>query len=287
MTWTADRSAAFAILAALSLSLGGCAQVQLAAHTAKGVATAPAQPDGAYKVGDPYQVFGVWYYPAADSDYEEMGVASWYGREFHGRRTANGAVFDMNALSAAHRTLPMPSLVRVTNLDNGRSLVLTVNDRGPFARGRIIDVSRRAAQLLGFFEKGTAKVRVEAVRARPGKPLTVEASNEFAPKVVAPAAPALPITPASVVVATAATSTPVGITPAIYIQAGAFADPENARRLKAELVRFGAASTAQTKIDDRLIYRVRVGPMVTVDDAEALRDRLVAAGYSDARLVID
>ena len=183
MTLIADRGAVLAVLAALALMPSGCAQVQLAAHTAKGVTKAGADSGsdlGAYKVGDPYQVFGVWYYPAEDLDFNEVGIASWYGREFHGRRTANGAVFDMNGLSAAHRTLPMPSLVRVTNLESGRSLVLVVNDRGPFARGRIIDVSRRAAQLLGFFEKGTAKVRVEAVRAQPGKPLIIDAKRDDA-----------------------------------------------------------------------------------------------------------
>src|SRR6185503_16233584 len=106
------------------------------------------------------------YYPQEDYNYDETGVASYYGGEaqgvnFHGRMTANGETYDMNALTAAHQTLPMPSLVRVTNLDNGRAIVLRVNDRGPYARGRVIDVSRRAAQLLGFEGKGTASVRVQ------------------------------------------------------------------------------------------------------------------------------
>ena len=121
----------------------------------------PAGTTGRYKVGDPYKIDGVYYYPTVDYKYSETGVASWYGPKFDGKPTANGEVFDMNELSAAHRTLPMPSMVRVVNLDNGRSLVLRVNDRGPFARGRIIDVSRRAAQLLGFRYRGTARVNVE------------------------------------------------------------------------------------------------------------------------------
>jgi rare lipoprotein A len=116
-----------------------------------------------YKVGKPYQVKGVWYYPQVDYDYAEVGVASWYGPGFHGRSTANGEEYDMNELTAAHRTLPMPSIVRVTNLENGRSIKLRVNDRGPFVGERIIDVSRRAAQLLGFYGNGTASVRVEIV----------------------------------------------------------------------------------------------------------------------------
>jgi rare lipoprotein A len=116
-----------------------------------------------YKVGKPYQVKGVWYYPQVDYDYAEVGVASWYGPGFHGRATANGEEYDMNELTAAHRTLPMPSIVRVTNLENGRSIKLRVNDRGPFVGERIIDVSRRGAQLLGFYGNGTARVRVDIV----------------------------------------------------------------------------------------------------------------------------
>jgi rare lipoprotein A len=116
---------------------------------------------GTYKVGKPYQIDGVIYVPQEDYSYDETGIASWYGPGFHGRNTANGETFDTNQLTAAHRTLPMPSLVRVTNLENGKSVVARVNDRGPFARNRIIDMSKRGAELLGFIGNGTAKVRVE------------------------------------------------------------------------------------------------------------------------------
>ena len=154
---------AIAVLAT-GLVFTACAETEFVIHAAKQYkeeqkAKAPAT--GRYKVGDPYKIDGVYYYPAVDFDYSETGVASWYGPKFDGRATANGETFDMNELSAAHRTLPMPSMVRVVNLDNGRSLALRVNDRGPFARGRIIDVSRRAAQLLGFRYRGTARVKVE------------------------------------------------------------------------------------------------------------------------------
>lgn len=115
---------------------------------------------GAYKVGNPYQVEGIWYYPAEDYAYSQEGVASWYGPDFHGKRTANGEKYDMNALTAAHPTLPLPSIVTVTNLENGRAVKVRINDRGPFKSKRIIDVSRQAAQLLGFKEQGTARVRV-------------------------------------------------------------------------------------------------------------------------------
>src|SRR5580698_1169108 len=121
----------------------------------------PGGGQGIYKVGNPYQIDGTWYYPSEDWNYNETGIASWYGEQFHGKYTANGEIFDLNQLTAAHRTLPMPTVVRVTNLDNGRSIEVRVNDRGPYARGRIIDMSRRAAQLLGFEGQGTAKVRVQ------------------------------------------------------------------------------------------------------------------------------
>jgi rare lipoprotein A len=184
---------------ALTLLLAGCA-----GHKAS---TGGAAGQGVYKVGKPYQIAGTWYYPAVDYDYSETGIASWYGPDFHGKDTANGEPYDMNELTAAHRTLPMPSMVRVTNLENGRQIALRVNDRGPFARNRIIDVSRRAAQLLGFEQQGTARVRVDIMAAEsrqiallagagtPAPPAsaipTTVASSGTAPAQPAAAAPAL------------------------------------------------------------------------------------------------
>lgn len=117
-----------------------------------------------YKVRAPYQINGVWYYPAVDYNYDETGVASWYGEQFDKKYTADGEICNLNELIAAHHTLPMPSIVQVTNLDNGRTVQVRVNDWGPFARGRIIDVSRRASQLLGFESSGTAPVRVKIMK---------------------------------------------------------------------------------------------------------------------------
>src|SRR3954454_20877329 len=119
---------------------------------------------GYFKVGSPYQVNGIWYYPRVDYDYDETGTASWYGEAFNGRPTANGEIFDLNQVSAAHKTLQLPSVVEVTNLQNGRALKVRVNDRGPYAGDRIIDLSRRAAQLLGFERAGTAPVRVRIIK---------------------------------------------------------------------------------------------------------------------------
>ncbi len=120
------------------------------------------------QVGQPYSVNGATYVPREEPGYEAVGIASWYGRRYHGRRTASGENFDMNSATAAHPTLPFGTMVQVTNLENGRSVVLRINDRGPFVRRRIIDVSRRAAQVLGFVQKGTARVRVQLLRPAPG-----------------------------------------------------------------------------------------------------------------------
>ena len=146
-----------AAIVALAVMLAACGEREHAPPA--GQAAAPSR--GYYKVGAPYQVEGVWYYPGPDYSYDETGIASWYGPDFHGKNTANGEVYNMNDLTAAHPTLPLPSIVRVTNLDNGRSIVVRVNDRGPYVRGRIIDLSRRAAQLIGMIGTGTAKVRVQ------------------------------------------------------------------------------------------------------------------------------
>lgn len=116
---------------------------------------------GYYKVGTPYQVAGKWYYPSVQSGYDETGKASWYGSDFDGKATANGETYDMRGLSAAHKTLPMPSYVYVTNLKNNRTIMVRVNDRGPFKPGRIIDLSSRAARELGFHHHGIAQVRVQ------------------------------------------------------------------------------------------------------------------------------
>jgi len=118
-------------------------------------------------VGKPYQIKGKWYYPAEDPDYAKTGLASWYGSAFHGKLTANGETFDMNHLTAAHPTMPLPSYARVTNIKNGSSLVVRVNDRGPFAHNRIIDLSRRAAQLLGYKNSGVTDVKVEYIGPAP------------------------------------------------------------------------------------------------------------------------
>ena len=158
------RATSVAFVMGVSVMLSGCAETELVSHMFKKATWAGSKETaGSYKVGNPYTVAGVRYHPQEDFNKVETGIASWYGPNFHGKRTANGEIYDQNALTAAHRTLQMPSLVRVTNLQNGKSVVVRINDRGPFKRGRVIDVSKKAASLLGFINQGTAKVRVEVL----------------------------------------------------------------------------------------------------------------------------
>jgi rare lipoprotein A len=275
---------------------------------------------GVYKVGNPYQAEGIWYYPREQPDYDETGIASWYGAQFHGRRTSDGEIFDSNALTAAHRTLPMPVNVRVTNLDNGKSLILRVNDRGPFARGRIIDVSRHAAELLGFYGAGTAKVRVTFV-GRADMP-NGEPPPDTTPTEIATAVPAVPtekvdtsalnIVPGATVAPpvqvaslapVAATSAPIPATdseptgqvehvavPAVthlYVQAGAFGSLVNANRLMTRLAEAGGLFISPIDRNGQRLYRVRIGPFDDVGAADAALARLTGLGSNDAQIVVD
>src|SRR5476649_3088424 len=146
----------FSMAVLLLACLSACAS-----HRGGGGSSAGVPSRGAYKVGNPYQIDGVTYVPQEEFNHVETGVASWYGPGFHGKATANGEQYSQEDHTAAHRTLQMPAIVRVTNLDNGRSTVVRVNDRGPYARGRIIDLSRAAAQDLDIVRNGTARVRID------------------------------------------------------------------------------------------------------------------------------
>ncbi len=315
-------------LAVAGLVAASCAETQLAVYTAKkglsrdtAQASAPERsvPAG-YKLGSNYKVLGVVYQPRFDPNYDETGIASWYGAEFHGRSTANGERFDMNAVSAAHKTLPLPSEVRVTNLDNGRTMTLRVNDRGPFARGRLIDVSRRAAQLLGFYGVGTAKVRVQFVRLAPltqmanaaeASPVTasLRVDETFAAKSadgteVGPlarlAVTTEPLAPPPTLASTGdggwlaaeAAEPPASIAATdsahdMFIQVGAFEMRDNALRLGARLAPLGRTVIQPLKRGGRTLHRVRIGPLASLRDADAMLDRVIGAGYTDARLVVD
>jgi rare lipoprotein A len=292
------------------------AALTAACATERTTYTLPQQPiTGTYKVGSPYEIQGTWYYPKEQPDYDETGIASWYGPTFYGHRTANGEIYNAGDLTAAHRTLPMPVNVRVTNLDNGKSIVLRVNDRGPYAKGRIIDVSERAAELLGFKGAGTARVRVTylAHAARPdGSPQPTETPPQIAqavpavpvPKVETEKLAAVPDAPVAPPVQVASlpkpapdpaappaaatgqvTQVPVPATTHLYVQVGAFSSYENAMRLRNELDEELRIST--TTHNGQTLYRVRTGPLNSTEDADAALARLSGLGSNDAHIVVD
>jgi len=266
-----------------------------------------------YKVGDPYQVKGETYYPREDYSYDETGIASWYGQDFHGGRTANGEVFNKDELTAAHKTLPLPTLARVTNLDNGKSIVVRINDRGPFSGSRLIDMSQRAAQLLGFEGQGTAKVRVQvladeskaiadAMRHYGSSGSTVVASAEQAPSPVQSAAlqPVESQTLAPVQTSPAVHQQLLQTTPVqevvqlpvtgknrIFVQAGSFTVLENATKLQQTLSKFGKVSVVDVRVNGTLFHRVRVGPLADVNNADQTLSRVHQAGIGAARIIVD
>ena len=306
----------------LATGLAGCSEAQLLIHGAKQVKPeSAAKSSGYYKVGSPYQIKSVWYYPQDEPDYRETGIASWYGPGFHGKETANGEVFDENEVTAAHRTLPMPSVVRVTNLGNGRSIVVRVNDRGPFAHGRIIDLSRRAAQLLGFERNGTARIRVELLpseseQARAAIRGDGAQVTQVAQHVAPAAAPSGRVSVASIsipsgvrVSSDAAISAPqappsvsnvnidrsqddVIVMPVaqdteLFIQAGAFQSRENANRLSSRLRSFGTPAIQVAEVAGKTFYRVRLGPLQSVEIADAMLERVIDAGYPGSTIIVE
>jgi rare lipoprotein A len=278
---------------------------------------------GRYKVGNPYKIGGRTYTPTEQPGYDRVGVASWYGEMFHGRYTANGEVYDMNALTAAHPTLPIPTYARVTNLKNGRQIVVRVNDRGPYAHDRIIDMSRRSAQALGFQRNGTTKVRVQylgrapldgndslerrvyanqpwarhASLKKPGErkksrtqlALAVQEEMQSDQMVVGSIpreeAPSLPE-------AKWETSTKTTPTPMIprsgrkhFVQAASFQNREFAETLNQKLASLGPAEVLQANVSGKTWYRVRLGPFNERHSADEALRAVVSSGSSDARIV--
>ena len=215
------------------------------------------EPRSAY--GNPrfYEVRGRRYYVSGTADdYRERGVASWYGSKFHGRRTSSGEVYDMHAMTAAHKTLPLPTWVRVTHLGNGRSIVVRVNDRGPFVDNRLIDLSYAAARELGMVEAGTGLVEVEAL--------------DFDAPVRADAAPAQATEP-------------------LFMQVGAFSERTNAERRLQMIAEAGVAGAFVARADTPggVVFRVRVGPIGGVEAYDRITALLGEAGIRDVRLVSD
>jgi len=216
---------------------------------------------GEQKVGRPYVIAGRTYVPERDDDYDETGVSSWYGPNFHGRPTANGEIFDQNALSAAHTTLPIPSMIEVTNLENGRTAVLRLNDRGPFADDRILDVSRAAAVELGFLSQGLTRVRVRYLGPPDGL------------------APAGTVAPSRIYAANNANAR-------YRVQAGAFSRRENAEAMRQRLASAGDVRIEDARSAGRRVYRVYIGNDLVRSDADSLSRELSRYGVHDARVVV-
>jgi len=299
---------------ALALLLSACAETEFVAHMAKkiplpgeeGVAqTSYMQPsplvanemsEGVYKVGKPYEIDGKTYTPKEDYDYDETGIASWYGPGFHARKTANGEKFDQRGMTAAHRTLPLPSLVSVTNLDNGRAVVLRVNDRGPYARGRIIDVSERAAELLGFRNNGTAKVRVQVLEDESRAMAEAKKAGKSTAMTRPPPAQKKPVEKVlaqGAVITEGQGQLPYGVVQnpvektQIYVQAGAFTKEDNAVGLAQKLVGIAETSIQPATVRGQSFFRVRLGPIGSIDRADKILKKVVEAGADAARIIVD
>lgn len=369
------------VLSALT-TLSACTTTELASHMLKRMfreneSNLPKE----VKVGNPYKVDGRWYTPSYDPDYDENGLASWYGPGFHGKYTANGEVYDQEDITAAHKTLPLPSLVRVTNKENGRSLIVRVNDRGPFVDDRIIDLSHRSAELLGIVGTGTAKVNVEyldketkehwaSLGIAPGRAVdsTTYAASTASPVAASDLAPATSPEPMGLIARNAPTfdqdapgvgaagiqvadlsattissavasdaarsaedmekemhthgwidtnavnytdtsggepqplAAPAVVTasdsgtlsrpdaaPAqadgVFVQAGAFGVRQNADKAVDQLAGLGGAEIIPVEVAAKTLYRVRVGPVQTHTDAEAIRTEMVSLGFPGARIV--
>lgn len=271
---------------------------------------------GVYKVGKPYKVAGRWYVPKEDETYDETGVASWYGAAFHGRRTANGEIYDMNALTAGHRTLPLPSYAYVTNIDNGRTILVRINDRGPYVNNRIIDLSRRSARALGYTKRGLARVRVRyAGRAplngddiherrhlaaqtwsRRGGPQYAQAApnRSVAPTQTYQAAPSWSVTNYRGQLATSDTRnqsygrrSSLGGPALAYVEAGRFDSRASAERMRHELegVGPGRVVTVQEGTENAL-FIVQIGPLAGAE-ADKMKEKMAALGIRDSIIVRD
>ncbi len=240
------------------------------------------------RYGNPpsYVVHGARYHTLKRSaGYRERGIASWYGTKFHGHRTSSGEIYDMYKMSAAHKTLPLPTYARVTNLENGKSVIVKINDRGPFHENRLIDLSYAAAARLEILGKGTGLVEITAIdaakdRKTPAKPR------------IAPSLPKVATAAASkqAVTTPAATVTPPAHEPLLYLQLGAFQSRDNAERLQARLSRVdlpGQLRISEATSNQQRVYRVRVGPLASVETADKLTQLLADHGIRSPHVVID
>jgi len=273
-------------LVVLALALFAYSSRTVKHHAGAGSPTYPGngplpRGGGRYVVGQPYQVDGRWYSPAEQPGYDEIGTASWYGPQFDRRQTANGEWFDMDYLTAAHTTLPLPSYVRVTNLENGRVLVVRINDRGPFVGDRIIDLSRKAAETLNMKDQGTARVRVKYIGSAPlndkgtdlaamnGKKGPIEAE-------IPPTAKQKPIfADASLITGSVSDRSKSG---AYVIQVGYFSNITDADRTRSRFQNIGPVEVFTVATDSDILFEVRIGPLNDQVQARGVLKDVVSAG---------
>lgn len=287
------RNCAAVVAAALSLGLGACASTgQASAGPASNrpmLASAASQPSGAgatrYSVGAPYQADGLWFVPAEQPRYDDIGQGAVYMPSAKG--LADGERFEPGVISAAHATLPMPSIVEVINMETGRRLEVRVNDRGATQPGRVIELSRAAADALGYGQKSVAKVRVRYLRPAPldsAAPARTYAAVAPAPApLVAPAAP-----PAKAAIAVQTIAPPISravVAGGYAVQAGAFSDRANAEKVMAKLGAAGQAAIRPLERGGIQLYRVVVGPWSDESAATSAREQVAALGFGDAKVV--
>ena len=305
-----------------ALSVAGCTNLELAATALKKVnninnesATSQTNtPTPHYKIGNPYEIFGVWYYPERDLNYDETGIASWYGPADAGKPTANGEIFDPELISAAHKTLPLPSVVRITNLENGRSIAVRVNDRGPFVAGRIIDLSEEGARVLGFRDNGIARVRVQLL-VEESLRLEREAKNGNFPMLSELEKPEMPSTvPASIPVSvlTLDNGQTIGggnnslsaidiinnsrsanllenqaLSTEIWIQVGAFRSLSNAETVLGRVTDITKGSISSFDDGTDILHRVRLGPLSSVEEADMVLLSVINRGYQGSKIILE
>ncbi|KII32650.1 lipoprotein [Pseudomonas fluorescens] len=265
----------------------------------------PTLHTGPYKA-NPYTVLGKTYFPLQESKtYVQSGTASWYGTKFHGQNTANGEVYDLYGMSAAHKTLPLPSYVRVTNLDNNKTVILRVNDRGPFYSDRIIDLSYAAAKKLGYAETGTARVKVEGIDpqqywAAKGRPAPLmlnepQVAQNSAPVITSKAGTVEQWTPppqqhaAAVVPVQIDTKKPSAAATGQYLQVGAFANPDAAELLRSKLSGMVSAPVFISSIvrNQQTLHRVRLGPIGSPGEIQQVQNSVRLANLGSPSVVTE
>ena len=267
------------ILVIFAISLTSCSETSFVINSAKRLVDLNKK--STYKIGKPYQINGLWYYPEVNYSYDEIGVASWYGPNFHGKKTANGEIYNQNELTAAHKTLPMPTIVEVTNLANNLKLKVRINDRGPFVRGRIIDLSKRAAQELDVIRNGIAKVRVRVIENE-SRRIAKDYKN-FEDSYSAESAKAEKIESKRIVDDLQEKNFKSN-NKKLIIQVAAFSKIENAKNLLLKLKNFSVFIDKQY-IKNNFFYRVRIGPFEDMKNAKKKLVELLDMGFSTSRII--